>query len=670
MGHDKMSLTQETWTKSAKIDHIKTYLQNNRELEKTVYSIRLLSNPVLLFNPLQDEMITHLFATEPEAFVDYLKAAIVLLVDSYEQDKSVVRRLTQRIAVQITDATKVRLNELGPQYEGIPVSIECQVIAGNNFETYLKSATAKCYGCQKEAEVTSLADMPVCLNKDCSLHKMEMTLIQSSVKTGFTRLVMIQELIEQAKHGSPIIYSCRIRDDDVTTTFIGQRKKMIVVFRSLPIKGKTTNAILLHAISVQDLEESKGVPITDKQIELFKAMAKQKEYLKILQRSFAPEIYGENLAKLCVILGIIGGKKVGRLRGDVHVLLCGDPATGKSKLIEFMTLVVDKSAYVNGATASGSGITVAMDTLPNRQKIPRAGPMSTCTGGCLGADELNQLQPEDLGMMYEGMENGTIHYTKAGFDLMFAAETTVIGGANPKKFVYDPDLSPLDNLGLPYPLISRFDLKVNMRNIHKAVERQERRSHVMLLRRIGVEQYLKDNGLLTPADLNSLFAYAKTLNPLPSKKAEELINTFQDELESIDKNKGDIPIDMRFYESIIRISTAYARLHLADEITEEHAAAVIDIYRAALKTFGQDTSREPTQLSMDSAVKGKEDAFLTSWRKLEGIEQNDWLLEEDFLNLLVKDYPDLFNMSTAQDLFEKKYNKHLIEKKNGRYRLA
>ena len=672
-----LTFGEDTFTVSAVCDRIRDYMQTHDEYGKIVYSYLSNPNGIFLFNPLESKMINEFFMQDPENFPILVKRAILDQLKEYTShaDHRLIEKATLGISVLITDARQIKMGDWYAEYEGMPVNVECQVVGANQEETYIKSATARCWKCDFKTVIGEKDKLSYCGNTRCERYDKVMEIDNTTIKTGDTKIILIQEPLDEVRHGTSRILSCIIKDEAVRNTFIGQHKKLIGVFRSHTQENKTTNKIMIHAISVQDIESNKTKLPTEKQIAKFKKLVATDEYLDILTKSFASEIYGEKLAKLCVILARVGGTRVGRLRGETHCLLIGNAGTGKSKILEFLLEVTPNCGFAVGGTMTGTGITISMDTLPNKQKILRVGIVGRCNGSVVAIDEFNQTSDEDKGKLFECMESGKMHYNKGGFDQVADAETTIISAANPKDYVYDFTRTISDNVNLPAPLTDRFDLKVNLTDDKTELEEQNKLNHIIYLRNNGLEKYIEKEKLLNTSDIFLLLNYAKSLKPVMSEKASNLMNNFYMNMKSLEKKQrdGSFKINTRFYESVIRVSTAYAKLMLSETVTEDHAMLTIEIIKQTLRTFGMDTEKDGVVMPLQHTDDSAEGAFRKHWREQEGVFQSSWIPEKDLLESLVNKYSTKFKVfstvARASKYFDKLYNDGIITKEAGLYKL-
>src|SRR3990167_7599889 len=248
---------ETTYTESAAVDKIREYLLSRKDQIKILEHLG--SNPrgKFPFNPQEaTEEIKSIFLSNPEDFRFLVKRVIgEIIAEWYDDDRAVA--VMNNVPVIITSDTKIKLNEWNSKYEGIPVSVECQVVGVYKEETYTKSAKAKCYECGREEAVRSLSHLPLCGNKDCTYFKKEMVIDEKSIITGDIRTVLIEEPIEESKSSSPSIKECIIKDEAVAETFMGNKKIITGIFRSHAQKGKGTNKPMIHAISVEDLQDAK-----------------------------------------------------------------------------------------------------------------------------------------------------------------------------------------------------------------------------------------------------------------------------------------------------------------------------------------------------------------------------------------------------------------------------
>lgn len=664
------------YTSSWRRDYIVNYIKNHRELLDIVYSFRVYPNGTFLFDPSQDPILSDLFLDEPKAFESAVKHAVLWIMEESETDdmKTILYRF-RNFKVRFTDASKqIKMADWNSDYENIPISTECLVVEMKKLKTYTKHADAFCRGCKKRVNLEvnlythQLSKPPKCYDEKCELYKVEMQIDKETFKSGDMRTITIQEPMEEAKHGSPIIYQAEIFDDDVKNTYIGQRKRIVGTFTSY-ITGEEANDILIKTISLNDVNDDSRLKITDSDITTFKEWLKNKNFLySLLSRSLAPEIYNEPLAKMALAICTAGGTRIDRLRGDINGFLVGNPSTGKSKIIDYVLKIYPKSSVVNAATASGAGITIAYD---DKIKGPRVGPVPLCSGGIVGIDEMGHLRREDTKYLLQSMEDGKIKYDKGGYDFMVPAETTIFGGANPKYDYYDFGHSIVENINLPGPIISRFDIKVNMIPAQSNTNIDAKLQHIDEFRDLGEKKFIEKHDLISSNMLMKYFTYVKKLEPKMTDAASSARRLWYNEILTIQQKTGSMPIDTRFYESLYRMATAIAKLFLSDTVTEEHMNIATKFQKEALETFGMNVSKGETQFNLQQEATSKEGAFKHAVQEVQGKQQDEYVDDEDIVKEMRQRYGNFFpNEDEAWNYFQKMDDLKIILKKKGKYYLG
>lgn len=661
-------------TTAHRIDTIVEYLKTKKYFD-LVCSVAGNWDMVFPFDPTKNKAIGKIFVETDDQFPVLVKAAIVSIVREMGWNyKTPIENALQNLTIQLWDAETIKMHQWNSKYEGKPVAVRCIVLGMDKQETYTKSIVARCGECNNEEIVfpdTLTGHLPLsipCTTPECVERKLKLAYDNHTIKSGDVQDILIQEPIEEAVHGNPRIFDCQIKDHDVMHTFLGQHKKVIGIFRSAikPTRHKPTNKVVIQALSMIDLEDVDPVMPTEEEHIKIKELVKDENFIGTLTKSFAPEIYGEKLAKLCVIIALTGGTRVGRLRGLINAILIGDPSTGKTKLLEYIPVIAQKSAYANGRMATGAGLTIGIDKLADGRKFPRAGPIPLCSGGFVGLDELGQLQPSDLSALHECMESGKITFAKAGYNFTLSADTTIIGAANPKGDRYDTDYSIVDNINLHETILSRFDLKVLMRDIPNAIEDEKQIEHIAKMR---TGQLLE--GVLEMRFLMAYLNYCRKIKPKFDHTGIKLIKDFYHTLRTLKNPKGSIPIDKRTYESLYRASTAFAKLYLSETVNTYHVKMAISLYKECLQSFGQETENVMHQLPLTSLITNREQAFIFTWRTLEKQSENNFISESEFVNKLHLVYPDYYpSIQAAQDAFNKKFEttKEIVQTA-GKYKL-
>ncbi|MFC1648331.1 minichromosome maintenance protein MCM [Nanoarchaeota archaeon] len=324
-------------------------------------------------------------------------------------------------------------------------------------------------------------------------------------------------------------------------------------------------------------------------------LSKDPKIYEKLVGSVAPSIYGHEKVKEALLLQMMGGvkkerKKGGVTRGDIHILLIGDPGSGKSVLLKRITSIAPKARYVSGpaSTAAGLTATVVKDEFLRGYAL-EAGAMVLANKGLCAIDELDKMNAEDRSAMHEALEQQTVSITKANIQATLRAETTLLAAANPKFGRFDPYELLAKQIELPSTLINRFDLIFPIRDLPSKEKDEKMATFILdLHRRTEWEE-----GDVDPDLMRDYVAYARqNVKPKLLESAVEEIknyfvqmrNTAGDEAEGI----RSIPISARQLEALVRLSEASARTRLSDKVTIEDSRKAIDLVHFCLSQIGLD----------------------------------------------------------------------------------
>ncbi len=366
------------------------------------------------------------------------------------------------------------------------------------------------------------------------------------------------------------------------------------------------------SIELQQLEFEEINILPEDIVEIHK-IAQTPDVYQHLRNAFSPEIYGLDEIKDCLILALFGGmakeyRDGTRLRGDIHLLLVGDPGTGKSQLLRYLSKLAPRAIYTSGKGSSASGLTAAAvrDEFGEGQWVLEAGALVLADKGVALVDELDKMDPHDQSAMHQAMEQQEISIAKAGITATLKSRCAVIGGANPKLGRFDEYTSILEQINLPPPLLSRFDLIFSLRDVPNRDNDSVLARHILKTHRAGeVAEYRKSDpegpytsdyeaSLLTHVQpsiplrlLRKYIAYAKrSVNPVLTEDAIDRIQAYYVGLRDSQKDKGSIPFTPRALESLVRLTEAAARARLSQTANVQDAELAIRLYTHALRGVG------------------------------------------------------------------------------------
>jgi len=376
----------------------------------------------------------------------------------------------------------------------------------------------------------------------------------------------------------------------------GSSIKLTGVIKEVPIitrsgNKSTTFDLLIDGNALEAIQEDyTDLKITKEDIAKIKELSRDPEVFHKLKNSVAPSIYGHDLIKEALILQLMGGVRKTRTdgvvtRGDIHILLIGDPGSGKSQMVRRISKVAPKSKYVSGKGTSGAGLTasVVKDEFLSGWAL-EAGALVLANKGICCIDELDKMTAEDTSAMHEALEQQTVTISKANIQATLQSQTTVIAAANPKFGRFDPYSTVAEQITLPVTLINRFDLIFPVRDLPEQKKDDKLASFIL---RMHQNQETSDAPMDTEF-LRKYIAYVRqNVFPVLTDSAIDEIKAYYLQMRNSGNTKS-VPISARQLEALVRLSEANARLRLADKVTRTDAKKAVDLVHHCLKLIAFD----------------------------------------------------------------------------------
>ena len=422
-----------------------------------------------------------------------------------------------------------------------------------------------------------------------------------------TQRLVIEESPESLMGGEqPKRINVFVKEDLVETkmeekTTPGSRVKIIGVLKEVPVPLNTGGLstrfeLAIEANNLIAMEETfEELDISEEDEKKILDLSRDSAIFDNLAKSITPSVWGYEEIKKALVLQLFGGvKKVHKdgqkSRGDIHILLIGDPGVAKSVTLGFMAEISPKGRYVVGKSASGAGLTatVVRDEYLKGWSL-EAGAMVLANKGLVCIDELEKMDPQDRSSMHEAMEQQTITISKANVQATLRAETSVLAAANPKLGRFNPYEPIAQQIDLPPTLINRFDVIFTLRDIPDKDKDRKIANHVL-------HEHIKEGkDMFIPRELfRKYIAYAKQkVVPKLTKEAAEEIENFYVELRnrpvSSQSELRPIPISARQLQALIRMAEASAKVRLSNEVTKEDAKRAIALLMYFLEKVGYDS---------------------------------------------------------------------------------
>jgi len=477
----------------------------------------------------------------------------------------------------------------------------------------------------------------------------------------FVQHLTIQELEEEAKNNSPVIIPGKTYDEFAGNLAIGQRKKILGFYMPLYDEKTKENKLYLDIVSIQPFEQTLELELSKEQLEKTREFAKQDEtgYFKQLIESFAPHIYNRDLEKKALLLALVGGADLGSYRKETHLLLIGEPSTGKSELMKFTISLSNKGSFIDGPNASSKGLLFGLDEW-DKGKILRAGAMILCNGGHVAIDEYDKMHPSDRKSLNLVMEQQFAKYDKVGHNVTAEAKTTVIAGCNPDKDRWSKDKTIIDNLRpLDSSSVSRFDVIIKLENVRTSQMADKQMDHIL--------SYIEKNN--TPRlDINTfkaLLNYCRKLSPRFSDEAKKRIREFYSNFMGLEQSEGSLPIDPRQGVGLLRLCSAYAKLTFRNEIDETTVNEIVGFYKKTLETLGMKTG-EVNQMDLNDARANKQEWFEKTFKTLE--DEIGIVHEEPLVNEMIRSKKWTTKLSCRKFLEEMKNQGWIFEPTDYRWK--
>ncbi|GBG29338.1 DNA replication licensing factor MCM5 [Hondaea fermentalgiana] len=412
----------------------------------------------------------------------------------------------------------------------------------------------------------------------------------------------------------------------------GMRIKVMGISSVRQQSGKTASAkggsrmpssvkdgfLTVVGIEVMDDESGRSSSLfTPEEEQTFHNMARSRDIYGRIARSIAPAISGDythdiKKAIACLLFG--GSRRIlpdgMKLRGDINVLMLGDPSTAKSQFLKFVEKVAPVGVYTSGKGSSAAGLTANVIKDSRGEFFLEGGAMVLADGGVVCIDEFDKMREQDRVAIHEAMEQQTISVAKAGITTVLNSRSSVLAAANPVFGTYDEMKSAAENIDFLPTILSRFDLIFIVRDIRDEAKDRLIARHVIGVHvdaSTAVSNFDRGHGgggtdavgtdeerTQGEIDLLLMKKYIKYCRlkcaPVLSPAAAELLrNNYvgiredhrKRQRESSGGGSPTVPITIRQLEAVVRIAESLAKMELAFEATPAHVTEAIRLFKVS-----------------------------------------------------------------------------------------
>ncbi|MEM2089248.1 MAG: minichromosome maintenance protein MCM [Thermoproteota archaeon] len=557
----------------------------------------------------------------PSVLEEMNRVALSILSSLDKDYASKVQEVTVRIRGL---GKKISIRDIKSSLLGKLVCFEGVVVRTSEIKSILSKGVFRCKTCDRiyeEPQTSMVLKAPRC--EECGTSKLSnFELLQDRSRFMDYQEIRVQEKPEDLPAGiMPHSINLRLTGDLTDRVRPGDRVQITGVVVATPDRHPVKNfqystfTLSVEVNYIEALMQELGeVTVSPEEEKKIKEMSNDPWIYQKLVRSIAPSIYGLEEVKEAVLLQMVGGIRRTypdgvTVRGDINLLLIGDPGTAKSQLLKYVQKIAPRGLYTSGRGVTAAGLTAAVVRDKTGSFTLEAGAVVLADKGIAAIDEFEKMKAEDRVAIHEAMEQQTVSVAKGGIVATLNARTAILAAANPVYGRYDDSLNFSENVNLPSTLLSRFDLYFIIKDRPEKEADAKLSDHILQLH---MEAYNYGEEMIPPDMLRKYLAYCKRIAPRLTPEATERIRNFFLQLRSSSQEtNAPIPITPRHLESLIRLSVARSRVLLREDVTVEDAEAAIRLMNYSLGTAGLDVSTG--KIDVDILMTGRS---RSKWEKI------------------------------------------------------
>ena len=686
----------ENYTPSALSDYVKEFLIQFKDKDGVFRYVedidKMMSSNSKYINIDYNDLVTHpeiesKFNEEPDEILEAFSRAIKEVLQ--ERFPKYAQKIEHEIRARIANYPVQRsLRQINAEIIGKMTSVSGMVLRASEVKPLAKELVFICpIGHRTDVilEKGLTITTPIkCSNEKCT-HK-ELSLEPQSSRFIDVQFVRLQELPEDLPPGQlPHYLDITVKQDLVDDARPGDRVALTGIVRIEQEKmsgvSKTNSPLYRLRLDGNNVEFLGGKgsktsrriqreEISPEEEKTIKSLSKSPDIYDRIIDSYAPHITGHRIIKESILLLMAGSTQRqlqdgSKIRGDINIFLVGDPGTAKSEMLKFCARIAPRGLYTSGRGSTAAGLTAAVVRDVNGIFMLEAGATVLGDQGLVCIDEFDKMKDEDRSALHEVMEQQTASIAKGGIVATLNARTSILAAANPMYGKYDPFKNITENVNLPIPLLTRFDLIFVVRD-QPSKERDEKiAKHIIDLH---TPQGIDSRSLIDSETLTKYVSYAKRVDPVLTKKAETKILDYYLKMRNVDADDM-ITVTPRQLEGLIRLATARARLLLKNQVEEEDAQRAIDLLQNMFEDAGIDVNTGKVDLGVlqgkPRSEVSKMQSFMEILKTLEG-EPKKPVEEKQLIEELVK--TEKFTEEEARNIVRKMVRDAAIyESKPGHY---
>ena len=562
-----------------------------------------------------DNVFMTLAAEDPSKFIETVNNALaaVLRVEDPDYVSSID---STSLKARISNYSEhVPLRAIRSKHIGKLVRVSGIMMRASEVKPLLVQAMFQCRICdekipqtQEEGRYTEPVRCPLCDKKT------PMRLLAQESQFRDWQKVRIQESPEELPPGQmPRSVDVIFEGDIVDLSRPGDLVKITGILQTTPDFSRrggrlATFNIFIEAIGVEVTEkEHEQIDLSEEDEKKIKDLADDPYVHERIVASIAPSIQGHETIKESIALLLFGGVSKTlpdgtRLRGKSNILMIGDPGTGKSQILKFVSSLAVRALYTSGKGSSAAGLTAAvMHDAESGAMTLEAGALVLADQGIACIDEFDKMDPTDRTAIHEAMEQHTVSIAKAGIIATLNARTSILAAANPTLGRYESSLSVQDNIKLPFTILSRFDLVWIMVDTIEESKDRELAQFILNMHQMKKTKSSPETPPVSQDFLKKYIAYAnRYVLPQLTTEAAEVIENFYVDLRKSAEGGAAVPITARQLESLVRLSEARARMALQSKVSKEDAQAAVRLMEDSLRMVALD--RVTGKIDIDKLV--------------------------------------------------------------------